>query len=100
MKPDDIYEEEEYLFLEGIGIDQPDGWVVEIEPGCWLAPWEGDPGRTLLLANVKRYKSAREANCALRRARTIRPLKYAKVYQLNARLDRSATAGGKDCHGE
>ena len=24
---------------------------------CWIADWEGDPGRTLLLENAKTYKN-------------------------------------------
>jgi hypothetical protein len=61
-------------------------WVVEIETECWLAPWQGDPGRTLRLENAKRYKSQHAAECALRRARKFRPLVYAKIYQPNTML--------------
>ena len=31
---------------------------------CWLAPWGGDPGRTVVLANAKRYKTERGAKAA------------------------------------
>ena len=26
----------------------PQGYIVELQPDCWLAPWRGDPGRTLV----------------------------------------------------
>ncbi len=28
-------------------------YVAELEPGVWIAPWSGDPGRTLLKTNAK-----------------------------------------------
>ena len=24
------------------------GWIAELSPGCWLASWTGDPGRTVI----------------------------------------------------
>jgi len=57
------------------------GWVVEIQPGCWLATWNGDPGRTELREYARQYKSAHAAECALRAARRYRPLEGALVYQ-------------------
>ncbi len=59
------------------------GWVVKIQPGCWLAPWRGDPGRTLVEGSAKRFKSAHAGECALRAARRFRPLEGAFVYQPN-----------------
>lgn len=43
--------------------------IVELEEGCWLAPWRGDPGRTLVRESAKRFKSARAARAALARHR-------------------------------
>jgi hypothetical protein len=57
------------------------GWVVEIETGCWLTTWPGDPGRTLAIENAGRYKTRRTAECALRQAREFRPLVDAKIYR-------------------
>lgn len=34
---------------------------------CWLAPWSGDPGRTVVLENAKRYKTRKTAMVAARR---------------------------------
>lgn len=28
-------------------------YIVELEPGVWLAPWDGDPGRTTVKENAK-----------------------------------------------
>jgi len=39
-------------------------YVVEIEPGLWLAPWEGDPGRTLVIGNAERFESRDQADAA------------------------------------
>lgn len=44
-------------------------FVAEISEGCWLAPWEGDPGRTVVIANAKRYKTWLAAEVALKKAR-------------------------------
>ncbi|HJX82308.1 MAG TPA: hypothetical protein VJ248_09770 [Candidatus Udaeobacter sp.] len=30
-------------------------FIVELEPGVWLAPWNGDPGRTTVKENAKRF---------------------------------------------
>lgn len=55
-------------------------WVVELCPGCWLAPWSGDPGRTLVVEEAKQYKSERGAKIALGHARRFRSLDKARVY--------------------
>ena len=41
------------------------GFVVAISEDCWLAPWTGDPGRTCLIENAKRYKTEAAAKRAL-----------------------------------
>lgn len=46
-------------------------WIVEIEPGVWLAPWLGDPGRTCVKRSAKRFMSEPVALKALSRARSI-----------------------------
>ncbi len=60
-------------------------WIVEISPGCWLAPWSGDPGRTLVKDSAKRFRTERGAKQALGIARNRFPyrngLKAAKVYK-------------------
>jgi 2-C-methyl-D-erythritol 4-phosphate cytidylyltransferase len=44
--------------------------IVELEEGCLLAPWRGDPGRTLVRESAKRFKSVRAARAALARHRS------------------------------
>ena len=49
------------------------GFVVELQPGCWLCDEiEGDPGRTLKLEHATRYPGIREAEDALTIAKTYR----------------------------
>jgi len=48
-------------------------WIVELERDCWLAPWKGDPGRTLVRDSAKKYKSEHAAKCALLRAKRVFP---------------------------
>ena len=53
---------------------RPPAWVVELYEGLqWLAPGGGDPGRTCIWANAKRYKSERAAKCALAYAKRMNP---------------------------
>ena len=54
-------------------------WVVRFDEGCWLAPWSGDPGRTLVRTSAKRYKSAECGRRALGQARRHRRLHNAVV---------------------
>ena len=46
-------------------------WIVELEEGCWFAPWSGDPGRTLVRESAKQYRSEHAAHCALIRAKRL-----------------------------
>jgi hypothetical protein len=55
-------------------------WVVELEPGVWIADTDGDPGRTLVKENAQRFFMKSEAKKALEKARTFRAFKNAKIY--------------------
>jgi hypothetical protein len=44
-------------------------FIVQIETDCWLAPWQGDPGRTLVRKGAKRYNTHLSAERALRTAK-------------------------------
>lgn len=46
-------------------------YIVEFEEGCWAAPWSGDPGRTLVKDNAKRFKTLSAAIKCLDKARAI-----------------------------
>jgi len=54
-------------------------YIVELEKGVWIAPWEGDPGRTLEIENAKQYKQRNWAKRGLKMAREYRPFKKAKI---------------------
>ena len=58
-------------------------FIIEIEPETqWLAPWSGDPGRTCIKENAKRYKTKKAAQAALSRAMnrySFRSLEHAKI---------------------
>jgi len=40
-------------------------YIVEIDKGVWLAPWVGDPGRTLVKDSARKYTSLHGAKTAL-----------------------------------
>ena len=54
-------------------------YIVELEPGVWLAEWSGDPGRTLDRGFAKRYERRDSAMRFLRKARLYRPFRDAKI---------------------
>jgi len=54
-------------------------YTVRLEEGVWLAPWEGDPGRTVIVDYAKRFRSEKNANEALNAARLYRPFKDAVI---------------------
>ncbi len=57
-------------------------YIVEIEKGVFLAPWEGDPGRTLVQNSAKVYESKSRATIELKYAQKMRPFVNAKVIEL------------------
>ena len=60
-------------------------YVVEIEPGCWLAPWSGDPGRTARMDSAKVFDDEAKAKAALARMvrdNTHRTLTRARVVKV------------------
>lgn len=54
-------------------------FIVELEDGVWLAPWQGDPGRTLDIHFAKLFKYRVSAEHALDRALSYRKFANAKV---------------------
>ena len=42
-------------------------YVIELEPGTFLATWVDDPGRTKVLENAKLFRRERTARLALAR---------------------------------
>lgn len=47
--------------------------IVELENGVWLAPWEGDPARTIQIENAKIFKNSTHAKKAINKV-----LEYSK----------------------
>jgi len=54
-------------------------YIVQLEPGVYLAPWSGDPGRTLSRLTAKQYKNIAAATYALARARRFRDFVNATI---------------------
>ena len=68
------------------------GYVVEIEHKVYLASWDGDPGRTLLRGNAKRFKSVRSATYGLYMARKYRDFPDAVILE----VERQPADAGKE----
>lgn len=62
----------------------PSVWLVELERGVWVAPWDGDPGRTLRAENAQRFVLHSDAEKALAKARRFHPFKRARIQTLEA----------------
>lgn len=58
-------------------------YIVLLERGCWLAPWSGDPGRTCVERNAKRYKTIVKAAEALEKARAWRPFNAGEIKEVS-----------------
>lgn len=56
-------------------------WIVELEPGTWIAPWFGDPGRTVVRRNARQFDSKRSAELALKKARDFSQFVHAKIIE-------------------
>lgn len=54
-------------------------YLVRLEAGVWVAPWQGDPGRTLKIENAARYNTRKEAEQELTYARIFRPFEDAEI---------------------
>ena len=58
-------------------------FVVELEKGVWIAPWEADPGRTVKIENAKIFNSKKSAKSARTKARKCRDFHDAKIVEIN-----------------
>jgi hypothetical protein len=56
-------------------------YIVELEPGVWLAPWTGDPGRTVKMEHAAIFHTDEDAKKAIRQARRYRLFPDAKVVE-------------------
>ena len=62
------------------------GWVVQLESGCWLAPWGGDPGRTCDIKSAHRFDTKALAEEALVQARMYREFSEAFVFEMDKEI--------------
>ena len=54
-------------------------FIVELENGVWLAPWRGDPGRTLVRDTARRFRTKAAAHRAIAAAALFRGFDNASV---------------------
>ena len=52
---------------------------LQSDPDLWLAPWDGDPGRTLLESSAATFKSWQKAHTALYKARRYSDFQHAEI---------------------
>jgi len=57
-------------------------YIVELEQNTWIAPWEGDPGRTSVIENSKVFPTKRTAEAGLKAARKYCQFRFAKIIPL------------------
>lgn len=62
-------------------------YIVEIDKGCWLAPWTGDPGRTVVMENAKEFNTRLGAMRALNKARMQRRLTRFMIHEVATKED-------------
>lgn len=58
-------------------------YIVELEPGVWIAGWPGDPGRTIVRQNAKEFSNRRDAEIGRARARRIRKFADAQIHPVS-----------------
>jgi len=56
-----------------------DMYIVELEEGCWIAPWGGDPGRTGKQENAQIFSGRASAQKLLDNAQRYRPFENARI---------------------
>lgn len=57
-------------------------FVVELQKMVWLAPWDGNPGRTCELAGAMRLSTKKKAERELERARKYHPFERARIVEV------------------
>ena len=69
-------------YIEGLCLKYKIMFIVELESKCWIASWDGDPGRTIVKENAKKFKTKGQAKLALEVCRTYRHLKMLVCWHL------------------
>lgn len=55
------------------------GFVIQLEALVWISEIEGDPGRTVVRKNAQVFRSEKDAEAALVKAREYRPFRCAII---------------------
>ena len=58
-------------------------YIVRLEDGVWIAPWGGDPGRTLVRDTAYMFKTKRAAHIAIAEALLFRDFSNPTVEMYN-----------------
>lgn len=59
-------------------------YIVELEKGCFLAPWKGDPGRTLVRESAKLFNTRLGALRAANKARILRGFRNMSIQEVKS----------------
>lgn len=54
-------------------------YLVQLQDDCWIAPWSGDPGRTLSIDHARVFDTPQEAANSLRYAKRFRDFAESKI---------------------
>lgn len=65
-----------------VGIEVVEGTVTQ-----WLAPWDGDPGRTCIKRSAKQFNSLAAAKYALEHARKYRDFENAVIQEIGEKSE-------------
>ena len=57
-------------------------FILKLEIDCWVAEWDGDPGRTIVKENAQQFKTDKLAQKALGNAQKYRPFENAEIEKL------------------
>ena len=68
-------------------------YVVQLDDGCWLADGEGDPPRTLVKANARRFTTPLKAGRGVHAARQYRPFRRAEIHREDVDKQLAGTSG-------
>lgn len=58
-------------------------YIVQLEGNLYLAPWEGDPGRTLKYDSAMVFKNKKQAKKELIKARKFRKFENAEIIEIS-----------------
>lgn len=58
-------------------------FIVKLEKGVWLAPWKGDPGRTIVKSHAKCFNTAKGAKIAATKSLGYKEFDNPKVVEVD-----------------